>query len=89
MAAWRDVFSSLRTAVYAYFVDWEITRMFVSRLAVLAASIGLSTLAAASPTQYPLTLENCSQWQKEQVCCVAAICGEVRLIDNMLCESVL
>lgn len=37
----------------------------------------------------PLTLENCSQWQKEQVCCVAAICGEVRLIDNMLCESVL
>ena len=37
----------------------------------------------------PLTLENCSQWQQEQVCCVAAICGEVRLIDNMLCESVL
>jgi pantoate--beta-alanine ligase len=37
----------------------------------------------------PLTLENCSQWQREQVCCVAAICGEVRLIDNMLCESVL
>ncbi len=37
----------------------------------------------------PLTLENCSQWQEEQVCCVAAICGEVRLIDNMLCESVL
>lgn len=61
MAAWRDVFSSLRTAVYAYFVDWEITRMFVSRLAVLAASVGLSTLAAASPTQYPLTLENCGQ----------------------------
>jgi pantoate--beta-alanine ligase len=37
----------------------------------------------------PLTLEKCTQWQKEQVCCVAAICGEVRLIDNMLCESVL
>jgi pantoate--beta-alanine ligase len=37
----------------------------------------------------PLTLENCTQWQKEQVCCVAAFCGEVRLIDNMLCESVL
>jgi pantoate--beta-alanine ligase len=37
----------------------------------------------------PLTLENCSQWQREQVCCIAAICGEVRLIDNMLCESVL
>ncbi len=37
----------------------------------------------------PDTLENCVQWQKEQVCCVAAICGEVRLIDNMLCESVL
>ena len=35
------------------------------------------------------TLENCLQWQKEQVCCVAAICGKVRLIDNMLCESVL
>ena len=37
----------------------------------------------------PDTLENCLQWQKEQVCCVAAICGKVRLIDNMLCESVL
>jgi pantoate--beta-alanine ligase len=37
----------------------------------------------------PLTLENCTQWQKEQVCCVAAFCGKVRLIDNMLCESVL
>ena len=37
----------------------------------------------------PDTLENCVQWQKEQVCCVAAICGKVRLIDNMLCESVL
>jgi pantoate--beta-alanine ligase len=37
----------------------------------------------------PMSLENRSQWQREQVCCVAAICGEVRLIDNMLCESVL
>lgn len=37
----------------------------------------------------PNTLENCSEWQAAQVCCVAALCGEVRLIDNMLCESVL
>lgn len=37
----------------------------------------------------PLTLENCETWQENQVCCVAAFCGEVRLIDNMLCESVL
>ena len=37
----------------------------------------------------PLTLENCEAWQEKQVCCVAAFCGEVRLIDNMLYESVL
>jgi pantoate--beta-alanine ligase len=37
----------------------------------------------------PITLEKCTEWQQLQVCCVAAICGEVRLIDNMLCESVL
>jgi pantoate--beta-alanine ligase len=37
----------------------------------------------------PITLENCTEWQGLQVCCVAAFCGEVRLIDNMLCESVL
>jgi pantoate--beta-alanine ligase len=37
----------------------------------------------------PNTLESCSEWQATQVCCIAAFCGEVRLIDNMLCESVL
>lgn len=37
----------------------------------------------------PYSLENCLEWQEKQVCCVAAYCGEVRLIDNMLCESVL
>ena len=37
----------------------------------------------------PITLENRTEWQGLQVCCVAAFCGEVRLIDNMLCESVL
>jgi pantoate--beta-alanine ligase len=37
----------------------------------------------------PITLEKCTEWQQAQVCCVAAFCGEVRLIDNMLCESVL
>jgi len=37
----------------------------------------------------PVTLESCAEWQEIQVCCVAAFCGEVRLIDNMLCESVL
>ena len=37
----------------------------------------------------PITLEKCTEWQQSQVCCVAAFCGEVRLIDNMLCESVL
>lgn len=37
----------------------------------------------------PETLESLQDWQQFQVCCVAAFCGEVRLIDNMLCESVL
>lgn len=36
----------------------------------------------------PHTLKTCADWQAEQLCCVAAFCGEVRLIDNMLCESV-
>jgi len=36
----------------------------------------------------PLSLKNLSNWQAQQICCVAAFCGEVRLIDNMLCESV-
>ncbi|MFB4371672.1 MULTISPECIES: ABC transporter substrate-binding protein [unclassified Pseudomonas] len=36
--------------------------MFVSRLAIFSAALGLSSLAlAAGPTQYPLTLENCGQ----------------------------
>jgi len=37
----------------------------------------------------PITLESCKSWQTSQVCCVAAFCADVRLIDNMLCESVL
>jgi pantoate--beta-alanine ligase len=37
----------------------------------------------------PITLESCKSWQISQVCCVAAFCSDVRLIDNMLCESVL
>lgn len=37
----------------------------------------------------PLTLEACIDWQSLQVCCIAAVCGEIRLIDNMLYESVL
>ncbi|MEN9744159.1 MAG: hypothetical protein RLZZ65_1964 [Bacteroidota bacterium] len=36
----------------------------------------------------PISLENLNNWQAQQVCCVAAFCGEVRLIDNMLCESI-
>ena len=36
----------------------------------------------------PLSLKNLRNWQTQQICCVAAFCGEVRLIDNMLCESV-
>jgi len=36
----------------------------------------------------PLSLKNLRNWQAQQICCVAAFCGEVRLIDNMLCESV-
>jgi iron complex transport system substrate-binding protein len=54
------VFSSLRTAVYAYPFDWETTRMSVSRVAILSAALSLASPAfAAEPTQYPLTLENC------------------------------
>ena len=37
----------------------------------------------------PASLESCTKWQKSQVCCIAAYCQGVRLIDNMLCESVL
>lgn len=37
----------------------------------------------------PVSLESCTKWQKSQVCCIAAYCQGVRLIDNMLCESVL
>lgn len=37
----------------------------------------------------PNTLVKCTDWQTSQICCTAAICGEVRLIDNMLCKSVL
>lgn len=37
----------------------------------------------------PITLESCKSWQISQVCCIAAFCADVRLIDNMLCESVL
>lgn len=37
----------------------------------------------------PITLETITEWQQLQVCCVAAFCGEIRLIDNMLYESVL
>ena len=36
----------------------------------------------------PNNLKSCTDWQAKQLCCVAAFCGEVRLIDNMLCESV-
>ncbi len=36
----------------------------------------------------PGSLKICQSWQQIQLCCVAAFCGEVRLIDNMLCESV-
>lgn len=36
----------------------------------------------------PASLKRCESWQQIQLCCVAAFCGEVRLIDNMLCESV-
>jgi pantoate--beta-alanine ligase len=36
----------------------------------------------------PASLKPCKSWQQTQRCCVAAFCGEVRLIDNMLCESV-
>lgn len=35
----------------------------------------------------PRSLKICQSWQQIQLCCVAAFCGEVRLIDNMLCES--
>ena len=33
--------------------------MLLSRLATLVTALGLSTLAHAAPTHYPLTVENC------------------------------
>jgi pantothenate synthetase len=32
----------------------------------------------------PETLCELSEWQEKQICCIAAHCGSVRLIDNLL-----
>jgi pantoate--beta-alanine ligase len=32
----------------------------------------------------PETLSELSEWQENQICCIAAHCGSVRLIDNLL-----
>jgi pantothenate synthetase len=32
----------------------------------------------------PETLCELSEWQENQICCIAAHCGSVRLIDNLL-----
>jgi pantoate--beta-alanine ligase len=32
----------------------------------------------------PETLSELSDWQENQICCIAAHCGSVRLIDNLL-----
>jgi pantoate--beta-alanine ligase len=56
-----------------------------ARYIIEQAGLAIDYLEIVDPT----TLEKCTEWQQLQVCCVAAFCGEVRLIDNMLCESVL
>jgi pantothenate synthetase len=32
----------------------------------------------------PETLNELTEWQEKQICCIAAHCGSVRLIDNLL-----
>ena len=32
----------------------------------------------------PETLHELTEWQENQICCIAAHCGSVRLIDNLL-----
>ncbi|MEN9699275.1 MAG: hypothetical protein RLZZ301_473 [Bacteroidota bacterium] len=48
---------------------------------VASSELRLEYLEIADPE----TLISLNEWQAEQVCCIAAYCGEVRLIDNMLC----
>jgi pantoate--beta-alanine ligase len=43
-------------------------------------SLSLEYLAIVDPE----TLNELTEWQEKQICCIAAHCGSVRLIDNLL-----
>jgi pantoate--beta-alanine ligase len=43
-------------------------------------SLSLEYLAIVDPE----TLQELTEWQENQICCIAAHCGSVRLIDNLL-----
>lgn len=43
-------------------------------------SLSLEYLAIVDPE----TLKELTEWQEKQICCIAAHCGSVRLIDNLL-----
>jgi pantothenate synthetase len=44
------------------------------------SNLSLEYLAIVDPE----TLHELSEWQENQICCIAAHCGSVRLIDNLL-----
>ena len=45
-----------------------------------SSNLSLEYLAVVDPE----TLSELSEWQENQICCIAAHCGSVRLIDNLL-----
>ena len=45
-----------------------------------SSNLSLEYLAIVDPE----TLSELSEWQEKQICCIAAHCGSVRLIDNLL-----
>lgn len=45
-----------------------------------SSNLSLEYLAIVDPE----TLSELSEWQENQICCIAAHCGSVRLIDNLL-----
>jgi pantoate--beta-alanine ligase len=45
-----------------------------------SSNLSLEYLAIVDPE----TLFELSEWQENQICCIAAHCGSVRLIDNLL-----
>lgn len=54
--------------------------MVAARSLFEQGSLSLEYLAIVDPE----TLKELTEWQEKQICCIAAHCGSVRLIDNLL-----